>query len=238
MTKSDSDALFKIPQGVDRPSTMVEFQTFLKSHCIGLTGGIATGKSTVANFLRTKGFLVIDADQLSRQVVEPGEPTFTAIVQRFGPDVLRPEQEGSPRRLDRDKLRQIVLASPSDRKALEALMHPAIQQKFKDTVDQSGVLDRREPIFYEAALIFETGRDSLFHEIWATHCSKTTQIDRLRSRSGLTADAAQGLIDAQMPAMEKSRLATRAIDTDVSLTALQLKIDDLAASLVTRTAHF
>ena len=207
-----------------------DFLTFMKSRCIGLTGSIATGKTTVADMLRKKGFLVVDADLLARQIVEPGEPTLAAIVQHFGEGVLL-ASENSKQSLNRDKLRKIILSSESERKSLEAIMHPAIHLKFKDLVEKSKILNLNQIFFYEAALIFETGRAPLFYQTWATFCSPKTQLERLCARSGMTALEAQRLMDTQIPASEKAGLATLGIDTEVSLEELFLKIEAALSAL-------
>lgn len=216
---------------VHSPSSPEDFATFIKSRCIGLTGGIATGKTTVANWLRQKGYLVIDADQIARQIVAPGEPALEAIVKHFGRDILLAAPPHNRQELDREKLRKIILASTPERKALEAITHPAIHRKFKEIVDNSGILNLNQIFFYEASLIFEIGRAAIFHKTWATYCSQKNQLDRLQTRSKLTAEEAKSLVATQIPAIDKAKMATVAIDTDVSMEALQAKIDELTSAL-------
>ena len=199
-----------------------DFTHLLKSRCIGLTGGIATGKSTVAAILRTLAFIVIDADQLARDVTLPGEATLDSIKRRFGPEVIL--ADGS---LDRDALRKIVMADPAERKALEAITHPAIHQKFKEKIEASNIPGSSSVFFYEAALLFETGRDGLFKEIWATTCPEELQLERLVKRSGLSPDDAQKMLASQMPASLKAKKSTKVIDTNCGLDELRGKVQAL-----------
>jgi dephospho-CoA kinase len=216
---------------VQSPSSPEDFATFIKSRCIGLTGGIATGKTTVANMLRQKGYLVIDADQIARQIVAPGEAALDAIIQHFGSDILLANPPHNRPELDREKLRNIIMASTPERKALEAITHPAIHQKFKQIVDNSGILNLNQIFFYEASLIFEMGRAASFHKTWATFCSPMNQLNRLQTRSKLTTKEAESLVATQIPAIDKAQMATVAIDTDVSMDALQAKIHALTSAL-------
>ncbi len=221
----------KLEPPIRAPSSPEDFAAFVKSHCIGLTGGIATGKTTVANMLRKKGYVVIDADQIARQIVEPGEPALDAIIQHFGPDVLLADRPHNRLELDREKLRKIIMAKASERKSLEAITHPAIHQKFKQIVDNSGFFGLNQIFFYEASLIFEIGRAALFLKTWATFCSPKNQLERLKARSNLSDAEAEVLIASQIPAVAKAKMATVSIDTDVSIDALQSKIDSLISDL-------
>lgn len=199
-----------------------EFAQHLKKWCIALTGGIATGKSTVAAILRSKGFTVIDADQLARDVVKPGSPTLQAIKESFGERVIASSGE-----LDRRALREIIARDDMLRKKLEELTHPAIQNQFQSKVENSGLLRESKTFFYEAALIFESHRAPLFRAVWATYCPEGIQIERLCQRSGLSKDEARLLISTQMPAKEKSLKADITINTDCSMNLLTSQVEDL-----------
>lgn len=203
-----------------------DFRLLLKSRCIGLTGGIATGKSTVAKILRDLGYIVIDADQLARDIVKPGAPTLLDIAKAFGSEIMTPSNE-----LNRDKLREIVMSDPQKRALLEGITHPAIQLEFKHAVERLGLSEGSDVFFYEAALLFEAGRDHLFRDVWATTCSKNEQISRLMSRSTLSREAAEKIISSQMPTDVKAAKANRVIDTSCSLQQLKLKIEDLIKTL-------
>ena len=203
-----------------------EFMDLLKSRCVGLTGGIATGKSTVAKMIAEQGYRVFDADQLARDIVRPGSPALKDITRIFGNDILTSSGE-----IDRNILRGIVMNSPEKRAALEAVTHPAIHKEFKSAVERSGLADTSEIFFYEAALLFETGRDTLFREVWATTCPKQEQIKRLMNRSKLGQEEAEKIITSQMPQDKKAAKAHRSVDTFCALPKLQSKVEDLIKTL-------
>ena len=172
-------------------STEKNLNINIKKWCIALTGAVATGKSTVANILRNLGYDVIDADTLARQVVKPQTETFNKIIESFGPSVLRDDGE-----LNRDVLRDLVMNSVESRRTLETIIHPAIENALK-----SEILDRKlgykQIFFYEAALIFERGREKFFRATWATTCSEKTQLARLHRRSKLPIDSCKKIIESQ-----------------------------------------
>jgi dephospho-CoA kinase len=196
--------------------TDTQFEIILKQRCIALTGGVATGKSTVAKLLKELGYIVIDADHLARKVVEPQTSVFREVVKSFGPDILA--KSGT---IDRDRLRQLVMTKPSMRKQLENIIHPAIQQQFKTAVEEHNLDKTPTTFFYEAALIFEAARNHLFKEVWATYCPPEIQLARLCSRSNLSQTEALALINNQMPALKKAELADHIIDTNTTLDTLR-----------------
>lgn len=193
----------------------------IKNYCIVITGGVATGKSVVASMLRKLGYTVIDADQLAREVVQPGRPALKMIAEAFGQDLLNHDGQ-----LNRSKLREIVMRDDDARKKLEGILHPAIQTAFESTV-KTQKLGHGKIFFYEAALVFEIGRDQLFKECWATYCSEETQIQRLQQRSHLTRQQCLDIIRAQMPADLKAAKANRQIDTEVGLAEVEENIKNL-----------
>lgn len=193
----------------------------IKNYCIAITGGVATGKSLVASILRNLGYTVIDADQLARDVVQPGTETLVKITKAFGEIVI--DHEG---RLDRSKMRDIVMRDEKSRETLEAIMHPAIQKAFESIVS-SKRLGLGKIFFYEASLIFELGREHLFRECWATHCSEETQIQRLQKRSHLSRQQCLDVIRAQMPASLKAAKAQQRIETETGLIELEENIKNL-----------
>lgn len=193
----------------------------IKKYCIVITGGIATGKSLVGSILKKLGFVVIDADELAREVVRPGQKTLTEITNLFGNDIL-----DNSKNLDRKKLREIVMKDDVLRKRLEAIMHPAIQKAFHLTVQKNN-LGRSKTFFYEASLVFETGRQGLFRESWVTVCDEKTQLKRLQERSGLTLSQCEALINAQMPVAQKATLGDVQIDTEVDATEIEAQLRKL-----------
>jgi dephospho-CoA kinase len=195
--------------------------------CIALTGGIATGKSTVAGILRDLGFQVADADQFARTITGEGSPILQVITDHFGSTVLNPD-----RSLNRDRLRQLVMSDPAKRRELESITHPAIQAEFTSWV--AAHIDPSEslPFFYEASLIFETNRELDFWQIWATICPDNIQLARLMSRSKLTRQEANLILKSQMPAEVKASRANIVIDTDCDLSALRERVAKFATPLL------
>lgn len=204
-----------------KPKTGEDAKAIIKQWCIALTGAVATGKSTVGTILKSMGMTVIDADQLARDVVQPGQPTLEKIRQAFGAGVIT--KEGA---LNRNKLRDIVMTDPSAREKLETIMHPAIQSRFETCVT-TDKLGRGKIFFYEAALIFELGRADLFRETWATTCDEPCQLKRLQERSKLPRDKCLDIIRAQWPADRKAKLANHSINTQCSPDDLDKKIKEL-----------
>ena len=203
--------------------------SLLKSHGIALTGGVATGKSTVAAMIAAAGIPVIDADQLAREVVAPNTAGLRAIAAEFGCEILA--SDGS---LDRKAMAALVFADPEKRRRLEAITHPLIQEALAARLFGLGLVDHPAPFVYEAALIVELGRDREFAEMWVTWCPRPLQLSRLQARSGLTAEAANQLIASQMAATAKAARATKVIDTSGDLSAVRTQVDGLLSGLTRR----
>ena len=174
---------------------------------IGLTGGIACGKSTVAQMLQAKGAVLIDADRIAREVVEPGSPILAQVAGRFGTGVL--QEDGS---LDRKKLGEIVFADKAARKDLEAILHPAIRTRMWASIEAS---ERERPQRLTVAdipLLYESGHEARFPEVMVVYVPEAVQLERLMARDKLTAEQAEARIRAQMPIEEKRRRADVVID--------------------------
>jgi dephospho-CoA kinase len=186
---------------------------------IGLTGGIATGKSTVASILRSMGVLVWDADALAREVVGPGREALSAIVGAFGPEFLLPSGE-----LDRAKVRKNILLDAQLRKKLEGILHPVIQKQLWFELEKAGIVGTATFWVYEAALLFESNTHERFLEIWVTNCSIETQLSRLCQRDRLSIEQATQLLEIQGPTEDKCRRATRIIDTEGSLPSIREQV--------------
>ncbi len=173
---------------------------------VGLTGGIATGKSLVAGYLRDLGVPVVDADALARAVVLPGTAGLRSIVQRVGREVLGPEGE-----LDRAALGQQVFRDASLRRWLEELLHPPIEAEMlaqARRLEQSGAAW----MVYDAALLVETGRHRQLAGLMVVSCTPAQQLERLMARDGQGEAAARARVAAQMPLEDKTRHATVVID--------------------------
>jgi dephospho-CoA kinase len=175
---------------------------------VALTGGIATGKSTVAATLRARGVPVVDADQAARDAVAPGSDGLRAVVERFGPGVLWPDGA-----LDRAGLGRVVFADAAARRDLERIVHPrvraAVAAFFATTTAPAAVA--------EIPLVYESGWFRAFDAVVVVACHPREQLRRLMARDGLEAAAAQARLDAQWPIGDKVRLADRVIVTDGAL---------------------
>ena len=183
---------------------------------IGLTGGIASGKSTVGRMLEDLGAAVVDADQLAREVVEPGTPGLQEVVAAFGRDVL--DGEG---RLARGRLGERIFADPGERRRLERILHPRIAELARQRL----AAVRGRLAVYQAPLIFETGREGEFQGVLLVDCDPELQLARLRVRDRLEEADARARLAAQLPAAERRRRATWVVDNSGSL-------DDTRAQLL------
>lgn len=187
---------------------------------IGLTGGIATGKSTVASMLLRKGAPLVDADVIAREVVEPGSPVLSRVAERFGSDILLPD--GS---LNRKKLGAIVFADPAQRKALESLLHPPIRALMKERM---ALLERQQPdkpVIVDVPLLYESGLEAMFDAVMVVYVPAALQRERLKQRDGLTEEQAVQRLAAQLPIDEKRRRADIVIDNAGTLQETQRQID-------------
>jgi dephospho-CoA kinase len=173
---------------------------------IGLTGGIASGKSIVAGILEEMGAVVIDADQLARDVVKPGTDQYQAIVETFGEKVLQPDGT-----LDRKALGRIVFADPNARVQLERITHPAIIKLAEERLKEER-LKGTEIVIYMVPLLLEAGLASSVDEVWVVYADENTQIGRLMKRDNIGRDEALRKMAAQMPMDEKVKFGKVIID--------------------------
>lgn len=186
---------------------------------VGLTGGIASGKSTVAKTLESLGAAIVNADTLSREVVEPAREAWKEIVAAFGPEVLQPDQS-----IDRQKLRTIIFNNPAARRKLESIIHPRVralaEQRIREyTAAGYGV------IVYEVPLLFEGNLHEWLRPVILVACDVDTQLQRLQQRDGLDQAQAQKHIDAQMSLAEKRRLADYVIENNGTLDELKRQVE-------------
>jgi dephospho-CoA kinase len=174
---------------------------------LGLTGGIASGKSSVAEMLRERGAEIIDFDLLARQVVQPGSPALGEIAAFFGSDVLRPD--GS---LDRKKLAAIVFADPQKREQLESFTHPRIRQKYLERVAELEKGPGGRVVVAVVPLLIETGMQEMFDEIVLVHLCQQEQVNRLQARDDIGEERARQVLAAQLPSEKKKAYADHVID--------------------------
>ncbi len=192
---------------------------------IGLTGNIAAGKSAVAERMRAHGLTVIDADALAREVVAPGSPALDAIVARWGPRVLR--ADGT---LDRAALRSTVFADPTERVALEAITHPAIERLRSARVAEAAARGETLAIL-DIPLLFEAGLTKSVDRILLVDAPVAVRRERLVRDRALSAAEADAMIAAQWPAEEKRARADWIIENTGSLEALEHQVDAMIPSL-------
>jgi len=195
---------------------------------VGLTGGIGSGKSTVADELARRGAVIIDADQLAREVVEPGTPGLAQIVARFGNRVLI---DG---RLDRAALAKIVFADPQVRQKLESIIHPAVRRR---AAELEAAAPLRSIVVHVIPLLVETGQAANFDVVVVVDVGSETQLDRLLTRAELSAEEARSRIAAQANRAQRLAAADVVLDNNRSLVELQAQLDDLWSNLVSTEAR-
>ncbi len=192
---------------------------------VGLTGGIASGKSTFAALLRARGAPVVDADALARAVVSPGSPALARIAEAFGPAAISPD--GS---LDRRWRAARVFADPAERRRLEAITHPAIREAMTEEVVRLAAAGH-ELAVYDVPLLYEVGLDGLVDSVVVVWTPRTVQLERLVRRDALTPAEAEARLGAQLPLDEKASRADFVVDNDGPLEALGPKADRLLADV-------
>ena len=185
---------------------------------IGLTGGIASGKSAVAAEFAALGVPVLDTDQLAREVVEPGQPALAGVVAAFGPQVLGPDG-----RLDRRRLRATVFADPSRRRALEAILHPAIRGLLRERV---AAIDAPYVVI-AIPLLAEGGRRDQVDRVLLVDCPPALQRERLLARDRETPEGAAAILAAQASPAERRAIADDVIDNTGPLAALASAVASL-----------
>lgn len=191
----------------------------------GLTGGIGSGKSTVATLLRERGVPVVDADELAREAVAPGSAGLAEVVAAFGPEVL-----GADGGLDRKRVGALVFADSSARKRLNGITHPIVrrlsQERFAD-LDRQGV----NLAAYDVPLLFEVGLESALRPVVVVAVSEATQLARVLGRDGMSEGEARARIAAQLPMAEKRAKADFVLENDGSREELARQLDALLPRL-------
>jgi dephospho-CoA kinase len=193
---------------------------------VGLTGGLATGKSTVSAILRSLGCVVLDADQLAREVVAPGEPALAAIVEAFGRDVLGPDGA-----LDRKRLGALVFTDPDRRRRLEAITHPAIRDRFLARLAELETQGFEGIVVWDAPVMIETGGHRAMEKLVVVVADAATQRARALARDGDAADAERKIAN-QMPLADKAKLADYVIDNSGDRAATEARTREVHAALL------
>ena len=193
---------------------------------VGLTGGIATGKSTVSAMLRRLGCMIIDADVLAREVVAPGEPALTEIVREFGPAVLQPDGT-----LDRKALGAMVFGDADRRRRLEAITHPAIRARFAARLAALEAEGFDGVVVFDAAVIVESGGHRMLDRLIVVVTDEATELGRLVARDGIDVAEARRKIASQMPLTEKAKHADHVIDNSGDRAATEAQVRRVHAAL-------
>ncbi|MFO3787251.1 dephospho-CoA kinase [Bacillus mojavensis] len=188
---------------------------------IGLTGGIASGKSTVANMLIDKGITVIDADIIAKQAVEKGMPAYRQIIDEFGEDILLENGD-----IDRRKLGAMVFTNEQKRLALNSIVHPAVREEMLKRRDES-IANQETFVVLDIPLLFESKLESLIDKIIVVSVTKELQLERLIKRNQLTEEEALSRIRSQMPLEEKVSRADNVIDNSGTLEETKQQLEEI-----------
>jgi dephospho-CoA kinase len=192
---------------------------------VGLTGGIASGKSTVAKILQRLGAAIVNADDLAREVVLPGREAWKEVVAAFGVDILQTDQN-----LDRQKLRTLIFNQPEARKRLESIIHPRVRALAEERIRQYGAAGY-PVVIYEVPLLFEGKLQEWLRPVILVACNLETQTARLQKRDHLARADAEKHIAAQMSLAEKRRLADYVIENNGSLADLERQTRQILENL-------
>ena len=185
---------------------------------VGLTGGIASGKSLVARLFADLGVPVIDTDQVAREVVEPGQPALAAIVERFGPDILQPDG-----RLNRRRLRELIFKDDAERTALEAILHPVIRARSLEQAQSAGGIYQ----LLVVPLLVETDFAALVDRVLVVDCPEPLQLERLLARDAEDPRQAARMIAAQLPRSDRLKVADDIIDNSGDISSTRHQVEKL-----------
>lgn len=199
-------------------------------HLVGLTGGIGSGKSTVARLLADRGAIVVDADQVAREVVGPGEPALTEIAERFGTDVIDPEG-----RLDREALAAIVFDDAGARQDLESITHPRIGERVAERIARAQQAEDRDGrpriVVVDHPLLVESGAAAQYPTVVVVSTPEDERVRRLVDQRGMPEADARARIRAQADDATREAAATHVIDNSGPPGALAVQVDQLLAEL-------
>ena len=189
---------------------------------LGVTGGIASGKSTVAGMLEQLGAPAIDFDVLARQAVEPGSPALGEIIEYFGEQILQPDGA-----LDRRKLSRVVFADPAKRKKLESITHPQVFAKFRQRLAEIDRSQKAKVVQVAAPLLFELGLGPMFDKVLVVYVTPGQQTQRLMARDKISRAEAERILEAQLPIEQKRKGADFVIDNSGSLAQTREQVESL-----------
>jgi len=187
---------------------------------VGLTGGIASGKSSVCGIFSRLGAMVLDADILAREAVKPGRPAWIKLREKFGPEFFHPD--GS---LDRRSLRSLVFRDPEKRQQLNEAMHPEVMRAVREWLEAMGHREPHGVLLVDIPLLVEVGAVEGFDRIVLVFVREEIQLARLMERDRLSLDEARGALEAQMPLREKLAFADYVVDNNGSLEETQVQVE-------------
>ncbi|MBS9386638.1 MAG: dephospho-CoA kinase [Dolichospermum sp. BR01] len=197
----------------------------MTKNLIGLTGGIATGKSTVANYLaKTYNLPILDADIYARDAVSVGSPILSEIAEKYGREIIL-----SDGNLNRAKLGEIIFHQPEERYWVEGVIHPYVRNCFDKAINESSA----NTLILVIPLLFEANLENLVNQIWVVSCSPQQQQQRLIERNNLTAEQAAARINSQLPIAEKIARADVVLDNSANLESLLQQIDKVLLQSLT-----
>lgn len=179
---------------------------------VGLTGGVASGKTAISQVLKAEGAYIIDADQIARELVQPQKPAWSELIGAFGKEIL--QEDGS---IHRKKLADKVFADPKKRKLLNQILHPRIKEEMDRRTKEIGQKDPQAIVVIDAPLIIELGNQRDMDKLIVVASTQTQQIKRLKERDGVSPEAALRIISSQMPVEEKIKLADYVIRNEGSI---------------------
>lgn len=189
---------------------------------VGLTGGIASGKSTVSLLLKDKGAVIIDADEIARQIMQPDKPAWFKVINHFGHEILNEKEY-----IDRKKLADIVFSDKRQLEFLNSFTHPEIINEIKSQLEYYKSL-QKEVVIIDAALLLEVGLDAIVDEVWVVTVDEKVQLERLMNRDkNLNKEQAMSRIRSQMPQEEKIKYADRVIDNSGSIEDTKVQVDSI-----------
>ena len=194
---------------------------------VGLTGGIASGKSAVAKTFARLGAKVLDADEIAREVVQPGQPAWTKLRQAFSEEFFHPDG-----RLRRSKLRKLVFADPSKRRELNAIVHPEVMREINRRTEQSSPAVQDAVVVVDVPLLLEVGMAHRFDKVIVVYVSEKVQIRRLKERDGISEAEAKQALNAQIPLSSKLEQADYVIDNSGSPEETRRQVEKVWQELV------
>lgn len=200
-------------------------------YIVGLTGGIASGKSEAAKFLEQRGAHCIDADGIYRSLAVAGSPMLREISEVFGSAVIREDGE-----LDRPALAEAIFGNAENKRLLDSITHPAIQKAMMDEVEEAEK-NGEALVFLNVPLLFECGMDVLCDEVWLVSVDPDIQTERLMNRDGITEEQAKARLGSQMSLEEKTERATYVIDNNRTLEKMYSELNGAYSALVKRVSR-